>query len=66
MLKAVLQLDIKGINKVRGQPFSVSELVRGVRSVVKTSSDHEIPDESTPGTWVRPEPTQKISPACEA
>ena len=66
VLKAVLQLDIKGINKVRGQPFSVSELVRGVRTIVKTSSDHEIPDESTPGTWVRPEPTQKISPACEA
>jgi 2-oxoglutarate ferredoxin oxidoreductase subunit alpha len=34
LLRARFLVDVKGLNKVRGQPFTISEIVRGSRSVL--------------------------------
>jgi 2-oxoglutarate ferredoxin oxidoreductase subunit alpha len=34
LLRARFLVDIKGLNKVRGQPFTIAEITRGVRSVL--------------------------------
>jgi 2-oxoglutarate ferredoxin oxidoreductase subunit alpha len=34
LLRARYLVDAKGINKVRGQPFTIGEIVRGVRAIL--------------------------------
>jgi 2-oxoglutarate ferredoxin oxidoreductase subunit alpha len=34
LLRARFLVDVKGLNKVRGQPFTISEIVRGARAVL--------------------------------
>ena len=34
MLRARFLVDAKGLNKVRGQPFTIGEIVRGIRAVL--------------------------------
>ena len=35
LLRARYLVDAKGINKVRGQPFTINELVKGVKSILE-------------------------------
>jgi 2-oxoglutarate/2-oxoacid ferredoxin oxidoreductase subunit alpha len=38
LLRARFLIDAHGINKVRGQPFTIAELVRGVREILDGAS----------------------------
>ena len=41
VLAANYQLKARGISKVRGLPFTVSEIVRGVRAILGANTRHE-------------------------
>jgi len=34
LLRAKFLVDAKGLNKVRGQPFTISEVVRGAQAIL--------------------------------
>lgn len=39
VLRALYMVEAKGINKVRGQPFTIAELVNGVRTIIAGKAD---------------------------
>jgi len=52
ILRARFLVDAKGLNKVRGQPFTIGEIVRGVRAVMSgevPTLDVPVLEEALPG-----------------
>jgi 2-oxoglutarate ferredoxin oxidoreductase subunit alpha len=58
LLRARFLVDAKGLNKVRGQPFTITEVVRGARALLSgAATNGEVPlnsDAPAPATATEP------------
>jgi 2-oxoglutarate/2-oxoacid ferredoxin oxidoreductase subunit alpha len=66
VLKAACGIEASGINKVRGQPFTRAEIVKGVYTILASTATVATADK-TPTIWINPKLAEKkAQPVLEA
>lgn len=55
LLRAKFLIDIQGLNKVRGQPFAISEITRGVHALLRGElAEHPVSVDDGPAPLIEP------------
>jgi hypothetical protein len=55
LLRAKFLVDVQGLNKVRGQPFTISEITRGVHALLRGNLDgHMVTVNDGPAPRIEP------------